>query len=272
MTDGSAILAIDIGNSRVKLGRFDLTEAGELQTGATGLPEPGETFAFAPVGEQQELAPLADWLEAQVPAGARVVIGSVNRQVCESLVSHLQRTARSAINQLAAATMPIENLTAEPDRVGVDRLAAAVAVNGLRRAGSPAIAIDFGTAITVDLVDAEGAFRGGAILPGVTMAADALHRGTDALPSISPKLEGKSPEAVGRDTQTAIEAGLYWGTVGAIRELIARQRDTLTKPPQVYVTGSASPELAKLLATPEYTVRYLPHLVLAGLAMATMRG
>ena len=65
-------------------------------------------------------------------------------------------------------------------------------------------------------------------------------------------------------------AGLYWGVVGAVREVIARQRDTLAQPPQVFVTGSASPEVARLLGSPDYTVRYVPHLVLSGLAIAAM--
>jgi type III pantothenate kinase len=169
---------------------------------------------------------------------------------------------------MSGADFPIENRTQAPDRVGVDRLAAALAANAIRRTDTPAIVIDFGTAITVDLVASDGGFEGGAILPGVMTSAEALHAQTDALPVVRLPLEGKSPPAVGTDTTGAIRSGLYWGAVGAVRELIARQSDRLVVPPQVLVTGSTSPDMARLLGSPDYTVRYLPHLVLAGLAIA----
>ena len=167
--------------------------------------------------------------------------------------------------------------------MGIDRLAAAVGANPLRRPETPAIVVDFGTAITVDLVTAEGEFAGGAILPGLRMQARSLHQGTASLPEITLELEGassqdaagpivplgsRSPAAVGTSTEGAIAAGIYWGGVGAVRELIARQSDRLVRRPQVFVTGSTSPEMARLLGSPEIAVRYIPHLVLSGLALA----
>jgi type III pantothenate kinase len=172
------------------------------------------------------------------------------------------------VRVLSGGDFKIENRTESPAGVGIDRLAAATAAEAIRRENTPAIVIDFGTAITVDLVSSDGAFEGGAILPGVGLAAEALHANTDALPVVRPRLEGKSPPAVGKNTEDAIRGGLYWGAVGAVRELISRQRDGLVTPPQVLVTGSTSPDMARLLGSPEYTVRYMPHLVLAGLAMS----
>lgn len=263
-----SLVAVDIGNSRMKLGRFDRDSQSPM-----GLPEPVETLAVAP-GEEPgsyDVAPLADWLAEFVLPGTPFVVGSVNRPGASVLANFLREYSGGAWNhlrQLAGSDFRIENRTDQPERVGIDRLAAAVAACAIRRASTPAIVIDFGTAITVDLVSAGGAFEGGAILPGVGTSAHALHARTDALPAVRPELEGKSPPAVGTNTTAAIQSGLYWGAVGAVRELIARQRDGLVTPPQVFVTGSTSPDMARLLGSPDYTVRYLPHLVLAGLAIA----
>lgn len=263
-----SLVAVDIGNSRVKFGRFDRDDATRA-----GLPEPAETLAI-PYTESRgefDVATLADWLSEFVAPATPIAIGSVSKPATEALVQFLAEFDDGAWNnvrQLAGSDFAIENRTQQPDRVGIDRLAAAVAACAIRRAETPAIVIDFGTAITVDLVSADGAFVGGAILPGVGTSAEALHARTDALPAVHVPLEGKSPPAVGTDTSSAIHAGLYWGAVGAVRELIARQRDGLVAAPQVFVTGSTSPDMARLLGAPDHTVRYLPNLVLAGLALA----
>ena len=268
MQHQGSVVAVDIGNSRIKLGRFDLSaDAG------TGLLQPAATVTLEPPapGQPCDVAPLAGWLADEVAPGTPVVVASVSRPGTQALAEHLQQCGDGAWNHLRVllgVDFPIDNRTDEPERVGIDRLAAAVAASTVRRAETPAIVIDFGTAITVDLVSAEGAFEGGAILPGIGTAAAALHARTDALPAVRPPLEGKSPEAVGKNTADAIRSGLYWGAVGAVRELIARQRDGLVKPPQVLVTGSTSPDMARLLGGPDYTVRYMPHLVLAGIATA----
>lgn len=260
------LVAVDIGNSRIKLGLF-------AAAGADGLPEPIASLSLtrSPNDNQLDSAALATWLDEHVPPGTLVVLGSVSRPGASEfrdLLADLEHGQWNHLRTLTAAELPIVNRTDQPDRVGVDRLAAAVAVNAVRRTDTPAIVIDFGTAVTVDLVASDGGFAGGAILPGIHMAADALHARTDALPRVEPQLEGKSPPAVGSNTAAAIHAGLYWGAVGAVRELIARQRDGLVAPPQVLVTGSTSPDMARLLGSPDYTVRYVPHLVLAGLAIA----
>lgn len=261
-------LTVDIGNSRIKVGLFgDVLE---------NLPEPSQTLAFSPDSDtgQFDFESLLPWLLDSSSDGLPIFIGSVSRPAAAQLQAFLTAgwggEARK-IHPLSNSLMPIENRTDEPDRVGIDRLAAAVAANAIRLIETPAVVIDFGTAITVDLVSSDGAFEGGAILPGVALAATALAERTDALPNVTPKLDGKSPPAVGLSTEAAMHAGLYWGTVGAVRELIARQCDALVNPPQVLVTGSASPDIARLLGSPDYTVRYLPHLVLGGLAIAATK-
>jgi type III pantothenate kinase len=108
-----------------------------------------------------------------------------------------------------------------PEKVGLDRLLAAVAANALRPADRAAIVIDSGTATTVNYISAQGIFCGGAILPGLEMSAKALHHYTALLPLLPVhELGGDEPIAPGRNTREAIRNGLLWGQVGAIRELV----------------------------------------------------
>ena len=109
----------------------------------------------------------------------------------------------------------------EPARVGIDRLLAAFAANRLRAPQKAAIVIDLGTAITVDLVEVDGGFAGGAILPGIGTAGSALADQTDALPHIQLSHSSGPPAPLGKSTAAAIEAGLYWGAVGAIEKLVS---------------------------------------------------
>lgn len=270
------LIAVDVGNSRVKLGWFPGVDrdcavkagGGVLPIAGPGLPEPDTTLA----GTAEELADgrLADWLaEALDGAPARVAMASVSRPVAEVVADLLKDYP---IDWLASEAAPIELRVEAPDKIGIDRVLAAVAANRLRQAGKPAIVVDVGTAIKVDLISADGALEGGAILPGPGLAARALSEKTHALPDICFGDLDASPDAVGRSTEPAIRAGVFWGSVGAIRELIARQRDRLTVAPQVFLTGGAAPSIARLIGGPDLTVRYLPNLTLSGVALAARAG
>jgi type III pantothenate kinase len=112
----------------------------------------------------------------------------------------------------------------------------------------------------------DGAFAGGAILPGIAISARALAEQTDALPHVAMEQLEQPPSPLGKSTVSAIEAGLYWGVLGAIRELISRLASGLSQPPELFVTGGASRQVADLLKT-QGTVRHMPNLVLSGIAL-----
>jgi type III pantothenate kinase len=100
------------------------------------------------------------------------------------------------------------------------------------------------------------------------MAARALDEQTDALPRIGLDHLDVPPTALGKSTVAAIEAGLYWGTIGAIRELIGQLSIGQPSQPEVFVTGGASPHVAQLLArNNDLAVQHVPHLVLSGIAL-----
>jgi type III pantothenate kinase len=126
-----------------------------------------------------------------------------------------------------------------PREVGADRIANTAAVHKLH--GGPAIVIDLGTATTFDVVSKDGDYLGGAIAPGLGIAADALVRRTAKLP----KVELTFPEsAIGRNTVAAMQSGLVIGYVGLVKELIARLKKELGGNPKVIATGGMGEMIA----------------------------
>jgi type III pantothenate kinase len=216
-------------------------------------------------GGDGDLEHLAEWV-GSAPAGLAWWIGSVNRPSATRLVEWLRdHRPEDPITLLAAGDLPLRVALPRPDMVGIDRLLDALAANRLRQPGRPAVVVDVGTAITVDLVSADGAFQGGAILPGLAMSAQALHTFTDLLPLIDVSELDGPPAPLGKDTVAAMQSGLFWGAVGAIRELVARLAADFPTGAEVFLTGGAGPAVAALLGE---SARHVPHLTLAGIALA----
>ena len=257
-----SIVAVDIGNSRMKFGWFD----APLQPDSNdphALPHPRSVIAL-PTGEGNGAA-LERW-SAEIPRSTPWWIACVNRPAAARLMSWLD--GRSVARQLTHRDLPITAAVEHPDRVGIDRLAGAVAANRLREKERPAIVIGVGTAITVDLITADGIFRGGAILPGIAMSARALDEFTDLLPRSPLDELTIAPPALGTSTLSAIHSGLYWGAIGAMRELFAKLSEHVspsTVKPNLYLTGGAAASVAAQL---DPAAQYLEYLVLAGIALA----
>ncbi len=110
----------------------------------------------------------------------------------------------------------------QPRRVGADRIANAVGV--YRLYGSPAIVVDFGTAITFDVVSKKFEYLGGVIAPGLTISTHALFRQAALLPRVEIHL----PERIlGQDTTAAIRSGVYYGTLGLVEKIIRELKKEL---------------------------------------------
>jgi type III pantothenate kinase len=267
----SPLIAVDVGNTRVKFGLFAAPASA-----AEHLPTPIKSFAVPSI--DWNLAELNGWL-SDLPADADWWIASVNRPALARLISwkeHLnqatQHTATRRVSQtprlLKHSDLPIQAAVEHPERVGIDRLAGAAAVNRLRNPQRPAIVVGVGTAITVDFINATGVFCGGAILPGIGMSARALDDFTDLLPRSPLDQLSSPPPALGTSTLAAIHSGLYWGAVGGIRELIGKLGESISgeyAKPEVFLTGGAAPSVAQQL---DPTARYVEHLVLSGIALA----
>src|SRR5262245_37417812 len=173
MNEVFPLVAVDIGNARVKLGDFDRPRTASL-------PEPLHAIALALDCSDEQLT---GWLP-QAASEYSWWISSVNRPVAARLVQALQRLGAKGAHVLVHTDLPIAIELPSPERVGVDRLVASLAARVLVGHGRAAIVVSMGTAITVNLVNPAGAFAGGAILPGVTLAARALHEFTDLLPLV----------------------------------------------------------------------------------------
>jgi type III pantothenate kinase len=248
------LVAVDIGNTRLKLGVFQPPLAEPL-------PHPTATLSL---GRTWTAADLDAFLPLP-PADYAWAIASVNRPACAQLVEWLAKRGVTDVRQLEHTDLPLTIDVERPDQVGMDRLVNVVAINRIRQPRSPAIIIDMGTALKLDLVSREGAFAGGSILPGIATSARALHEFTDLLPLVEVV---EPPPAVGKSTRGAMSSGLYWGAVGAVRELIG-QFNAAAGTAEIYLTGGAGPLFANMLdqESPR-PPQFVPHLTLAGIAIA----
>jgi type III pantothenate kinase len=254
------LMAVDIGNSYAKLGLFEVDRSAREGK----LPLPVQTASFATAE-----GPSDDLLENLPQETLHWRISSVNRAGQQRLLEWVRKhRPADDLRLLTHRDLPIEVQVDEPQKVGLDRLAAAVAANVLRPPNTPAIVVGAGSAITVNLVSAEGAFQGGVIMPGFRMCAEALFNGADFLPLTRLQPNDEPPPVVGKNTDDAILSGLFWGAVGSVREIITRMKADLATEPALFITGGDLRRLSLFVAD---HAQYLPHLVLSGIAIAANR-
>lgn len=260
-------LAIDVGNSRIKFVSL-ITEftAGESHR----LPHVVNACSTLIEGSLP-WEEIQDWFDDQQIETCQTVVAGSNPRGIERVIQNWpQGVLPPPVEVLNTADFPLEICVEEPRKVGIDRLLNAVAANQLRDSAQGAIIIDTGTATTIDVVSPTGSFAGGAILPGFELSAKALHNYTALLPLIPvDDLRQEEPVVLGKNTTDAIRSGLFWGQLGAIRELVCQQRDQLLPnakqvPPLILLSGGGSALLAPHL---EGLVRFEPLLTLQGLAL-----
>ena len=156
--------------------------------------------------------------------------------------------------------LPMTLWVDEPEKVGTDRVVSAAAAYAVVK--DAVVVADFGTAVTIDLVDDNGIFLGGAICPGLEIGALALKEHTAQLP----KIKITRPKApYGKNTTDAINCGLYYSAVATVQEIIRRYAEYLGKWPQTVLTGSAA-EIIK--DDCEFIDSYVPNLVVKGIVLA----
>ncbi len=256
-------LAVDVGNSRVKAGLF----VSDLDMTEQILPDCKASFN-TPL---EDGLPWDELLTVQNGMDFRgVVVGSNQQGVDRVATEWSQQSEVELLVVRDSRQFPISVDVDFPDRVGFDRLLNAVAVNVIRNPTHAAIVVDCGTATTIDLVTADGTFGGGAILPGFALSATAMHHYTERLPLISigqivdVDVETGAHPPLGRNTEAAMISGVFWGQVGAIRELIQRIGEPLAGPFDIVLTGGGS----RLLAPQFSGAIHCPYLPLQGLIVA----
>lgn len=241
-----AWLLVDNSNTRTK---FALGDAGGLLPFREWLPTP-EIDAASLDAKLGRIDFHGAVLCSVVPAKAAVLGEFLARR---GPVHRLDSTSDTGL----AIDYP------EPSRIGADRLANAIGVAA--RHGVPAIVIDFGTAVTFDVVAAGPAYCGGVIAPGLGAMQDYLGRRTALLP----RIELEEPRsAIGKSTVEAMQAGAVFGYRGLVREIIARIRREMAGDPRVVATGGDAALIARGL--PEID-RVDPDLTLEGIRLAAVR-
>ena len=242
---------VDIGNSSVKVGTLPWPDSSSpLQT----------TSVSAEAGDFEPIAQAV----AQFAADTPWFLASVSRPTSQRLADWIHaRFPVAEVRELRNSDCPIEIDVEQPNRVGIDRILGAVAANDLRPPGHPAVVVDAGSAITVDAVSKDGTFLGGVIMAGFSMRTSALANNTDLLPLIRATGADESPSVIGRSTEDAIRSGIFWGTIGSIREVIARMQTEIGDA-AVFVTGG---DMVRMTGHLKDQARFEPHLVLSGIAM-----
>lgn len=226
--DGGALLAIDIGNTNVSLGVFMgqvLRESWRIST---------ERYRMA-----DEYRPLFSQLLAGIeltPSRLRgVVIASVVPPVLAAIQESFEKEGVRVMVLSGALDFGIPVHYDPPTSVGADRLANAIAVQ--EKYGQPAIIVDLGTATTIDVLDASGAYAGGAIAPGIEISMEAMSARAFQLP----RLQLQTPErAVGQTTVESIRSGTLLGWAGLVDGLIDRFRAEIDGEPVIVATGGLS--------------------------------
>jgi type III pantothenate kinase len=177
-------------------------------------------------------------------------IGSLTHVVLASVVPDATERLRAAlpkhhllVGPRTAAGLKIDY--PKPSRIGPDRLANAVACIHLH--GAPAIVVDFGTAVTFDVISADGAYIGGVIAPGLNVMAEYLHSRTALLPLI--RLQ-RPLRAVGRSTKEAMLSGTVNGYRGLVKEILDRiiAEEFSGKSPVIVATGGDAAILEESLS------------------------
>lgn len=253
-------LLVDVGNSRIKFGLFEESRENN------GLPK---CWNSVTVDAQSPLpwSQIRNWRSLDDLESLRGFITGSNpsgqNRVMEEWPTEWTPPARVGFS---STSFPLAVKLPEPAKAGIDRLLNAVAANCLRPQDRPVLIVDSGTATTVDAVSPAGEFLGGAILPGFELSARALHHYTALLPLIPLEdlIRPTRPDAVGTNTRAAMQSGLYWGQVGAVRELLSQSCENLGfQNPLVLLTGGGG----ALLAAEFPAAKWLPHLSLQGLAL-----
>ncbi len=258
-------LVVDVGNTRIKLAVLEQFWADD-ESSFRKLPKCFGCFAYE-ADEPIQWAEIRELIEDDTKHWIRSIISGSHPSDMNQLAHDWPAQFQEPRVIHNAFELPVRLEVEHPETVGLDRIMNVMAVNRLRDPNRWALIVDTGTATTIDVVSLEGAFQGGAILPGYELAAHSLHDYTHLLPLISmEEILKEQPDVIGCNTNQAVRSGLIWGQVGAVNEIVSRISDKLTEKTgakgEYYLTGGAASLLQPHLNNP---FQFYPHLTLQGL-------
>ncbi|MGB7729559.1 MAG: type III pantothenate kinase [Candidatus Acidiferrum sp.] len=228
------LLTIDVGNTNTVLGVFrdeELIANWRLTTARTQTVDEYGVLA-------RNLFSIAE-LNKEMISGVIIssVVPPLNWTLAE--MSRIYLGKKALFVELGVKTgmsVHVDN----PMEVGADRIVNGVAA--FHQYGGPCIVVDFGTAITFDVISAKCEFLGGVIAPGIGIASEALFSRTARLPRVEIKDPGK---VIGTNTVTNMQAGLYYGAVDMVDGMLARIKTEMNADPTVVATGGQARLVAR---------------------------
>jgi type III pantothenate kinase len=249
------LLAVDVGNTQTHLGVFDKDELIHEWRAATDARRTSDELALM-FGQFLSLAGLSFSSHITGVAICSVVPRSTQqlRDMTETYFGFPAVVVEPGVRTGLAI------LTDNPREVGADRIANAVAAHQMY-GRHPVVVVDLGTAITVDAVSARGEYLGGAIAPGLDIAAAALFNATAKITRVELVAP---PSAIGKSTVAAVQSGLIFGTAELIDGLVDRVIDELGGDAHVVGTGGLAPIVLEHSRTIE---KVEPVLTLLGLKL-----
>lgn len=251
------LLAIDIGNSETVIGFFDGPRIVERWRLTSKSPRTADEFRLL-------LMSLLGESGVERKRVGRVAVASV----VPGLTPAFADMARDlfSVEPLLIDGSTDTGLTlnvSDPRSVGPDRIVNCVAARA--EYGAPAIVLDLGTATTFDAIDGNGVYQGGAIAPGIGISSEALFERGARLARVEIK---PPPSAIGKTTEEHLQAGIFYGAVGQIDEIVRRIAEEMEGTPKVIATGG----LSQAIAPHSKTIRILdPDLTLKGIRLIDER-
>ncbi len=247
------LLTIDIGNTNITLGLYQNETLGPRWRLATAHERMPDEYGLHFLGFLTHVGVRPQDLEGICLASVVPPLTGKIVEACRRYLEHDPLVVEAGVRT------GVRILYEDPRAVGADRVADAVAVQHLY--GGPACVVDFGTATTFDAISADGDYLGGAIAPGIGIAAEALFHRAAKLPRVELR---RPPAAIGRNTVHAMQSGLLFGYVGLVEGMVARFRAELGPEMKVIATGG----LAELIAQETDVIDIInPWLTLDGLRL-----
>ncbi|MBA7642389.1 Type III pantothenate kinase [subsurface metagenome] len=253
------IIAVDIGNTNIDIGLFLDGEEQFIKS----IPGRSDKKLTDCLKSAWQKIPIAESSKEKKRDGV-IVISSVK----PAWTKLIQKIVKDNLGEKVYIVgkdipLPMTLLVDEPDKVGTDRVVSAAAAYAVVE--DAVIIADFGTAVTIDLVDENGVFLGGVICPGFEISTKGLKENTAQLP----KAKVTKPKApYGKNTTEAINCGLYYSAIGTLEEVIRRYAEKIDKWPQTVITGAAA---RTIMDDCNFIDSFVPNLVVKGIVLAYKR-
>ena len=249
------IIAVDIGNTNITIALYLKGEEQFIKS----IPGKSRAELTECIKSAWQKIPIARSSKEKKRNGV-IVASSVKAAWTKLIEGIVKQTLGEKILLIGKnIPLPMKLDVDEPGEVGTDRVISAAAAYAVVE--DAVVVADFGTAVTIDLVDEKGIFLGGVICPGLEIGARALKENTSQLPKVK-IARPKTP--YGKTTTEAINCGLYYSAVGTLQEVVRRYAEEIGRWPQTILTGSA----AKIIKDDcDFIDSYVPNLVVKGIVL-----